>query len=144
MRMDRERFVLSLLDLPGVGRKSAWKVVRSTPTVPTGGAELLAVLNATQDLRTKLTPAAADESWASAQQVLDKARKLCIEVVAATNPSFPAWLRNIPDPPLVLFIKGNAECVNMPFSVAVIGTREPTTYGCRVAHRFGQRAAEAG
>jgi len=142
--MEHERYVLSLLQLPGVGRKSAWKVVSPITRIPASSQELFEELSARSGLRPGTTATEVAKAWAQAERLLEKAAALKIQALAATRPEFPAWLRTIPDPPLVLFLKGNAKCIKTPLSLAVIGTREPTEYGEKVAHRFGKRGAEAG
>jgi len=47
-------------------------------------------------------------------------------------------LKGISDPPLVLYVKGNLDCLYAKRTVAVIGTREPTEYGREVAESFGR------
>ena len=142
--MEHERYVLSLLQLPGVGRKSAWKAVNAITRVPANSQELFEELSNPNGLRTSATVADVAEAWQQTDRLLEKATTLNIQALAATRPEFPAWLRTIPDPPLVLFLKGNVECIKTPLSLAVIGMREPTEYGEKVAHRFGKRGAEAG
>ena len=41
-------------------------------------------------------------------------------------------------------VLGNCAALSKTFAVAIIGTRRPTEYGSRVAHRFGLRCAEQG
>lgn len=58
-----------------------------------------------------------------------------VEIVALSNPTYPESLRRIPDPPLVLFVRG--ELPGTRKCVAVIGTRAPTHYGSRLAREIG-------
>jgi DNA processing protein len=140
-----EKFVLSLLRLPGIGRKSAWKIARASQhTIPTTSDALFDAVSSAGAPRQGITRDDAAAAWDYAGRVLDTARQMQIVPLAATRPEFPRWLQSIPDPPLVLFIKGDVECIKTPLSLAVIGTREPTEYGKKVAHRFGQRGAESG
>ncbi|WP_241655916.1 DNA-processing protein DprA [Halobacillus litoralis] len=41
---------------------------------------------------------------------------------------YPSLLRSIPDPPLVLYFKGDHTLLNAPLSLSVIGTRKPSPY----------------
>ncbi|MBN8626026.1 MAG: DNA-processing protein DprA [Planctomycetes bacterium] len=141
--MEHERFILTLLQLPKVGRKSAWKIVKSQQDIARSVNELFDVVSATPGAP-KVSYPEVERAWEDAEATLTDAKKKNIDVLAATRPDFPAWLKEIPDPPIILFIKGNRECISTPMGVAVIGTREPTDYGRKVAHRFGQRGAEAG
>ena len=59
------------------------------------------------------------------------------EVYAVTwfSPDYPAMLRDIPDPPYVLFCKGNVKLFATE-CLAVIGTRKVSSYGRRAAKDF--------
>lgn len=48
---------------------------------------------------------------------------------------YPEVLRNIPDPPVFLFVKGKPECLAYN-SFAVVGTRKMTNYGKHVTEEF--------
>ncbi len=142
--MDHERFVISLLNLPRIGRKSAVKLLRSVKEIPRDPRELLNFVDSSPSAVPGIDLAMAERVWAQAEQTLESASDLRIHSMAMTRPEFPTWLKRIPDPPAMLYVKGNLDCVTTPLGFAVIGTREPTEYGWKVAHRFGQRGAEAG
>ena len=65
----------------------------------------------------------------------DRARVEGASVVVPTDAEFPKRLLEIYDPPLVLYLKGNAEIIDQP-GVAVVGTRHPTPYGTGMAERL--------
>ena len=142
--MEHEQFVLSLMQLPRVGRKSAWKIVRSIPIPPKSAGEFFSAISEAPDTPKTTSREDAEVAWQEAGKILDDARKQMIFVISATREDFPDRLRKIPDPPIVLFVKGDPECIKNTESVAIIGTREPSDFGKKVAHRFGQRGAEAG
>ena len=56
---------------------------------------------------------------------------------------YPENLRNIFDPPPVLFYKGQPEALNKK-SIAIVGTRKPSSYGIEVADRFAKELAGLG
>jgi DNA processing protein len=59
------------------------------------------------------------------------------------DPDFPAALKFIPQPPKLLYVKGDVECLRGP-AVAVVGTRTPTRAGLRTAEAFGRYLAKKG
>jgi len=59
------------------------------------------------------------------------------------SPGYPARLREIPDPPPVLFVRGDASCLGWP-QLAVVGTRHPTHSGRETAYAFARSLARAG
>ncbi len=64
-------------------------------------------------------------------------------IEALGSPSYPPWLGQIPDPPLVLFGQGD----RLPFEslyIGMVGTRHPSAYGLRVARMLGEDLARQG
>jgi DNA processing protein len=60
------------------------------------------------------------------------------------DPDFPPRLRRIPDPPLVLFGRGDPALLHHPATVAIVGTRRPTPAGRVMAARAARGLAMAG
>jgi DNA processing protein len=60
------------------------------------------------------------------------------------HPLYPASLRHIADPPLVLYVKGQLDPMQIERSIAVVGTRRPTNYGQRLAKSISKELAQAG
>jgi predicted Rossmann fold nucleotide-binding protein DprA/Smf involved in DNA uptake len=59
-----------------------------------------------------------------------------IQIVAMDDAEYPSRLRQIYDPPVVLYVRGNVAAVSQP-GIAVVGTRHPTPYGMGMAERLG-------
>jgi DNA processing protein len=83
-------------------------------------------------------------TWQQVDRQLQRTCEAGIEVIPFPSPDYPDRLRQIDDPPVVLFAKGNIKALCEPASVAIVGTREPTSLGERAAERAGWLAAEAG
>ncbi len=58
-----------------------------------------------------------------------KADSLSCYIVTYFDPYFPNQLKNIPDPPYVIYAKGNLTLLKETKSLSIIGTRNPTVYG---------------
>ena len=63
--------------------------------------------------------------------------KYKIEVLNIYDEFYPQKLKNIYDPPLVIYIKGNKQILNEK-SLAVVGCRDCSMYGKRVAQEFAK------
>lgn len=74
---------------------------------------------------------------------LEKIRKLGLQVVDCEDPAYPPLLREIHDPPLVLYYRGHLDAVKGA-CIAVVGTREATGYGIDLAKKLGYQLAFAG
>ena len=64
-------------------------------------------------------------------------------VLTPADREFPALLRSIPDPPILLWSRGNLGVLEHP-AVAIVGSRDHTAYGAEVAGAIGRGAAIAG
>jgi len=72
---------------------------------------------------------------AEAEREMAAAEKLGCRLLTSASPDYPPLLKQISDPPLVLYVRGDAGLLAR-HSVAVVGTRRPTAYGSSVAHRL--------
>src|ERR1700728_485421 len=58
-----------------------------------------------------------------------------VVVLSVEDSFYPPRLKEIYDPPLVLYVRGNAEILPQP-GIAMVGTRHPTPYGSGAAERL--------
>jgi len=134
---------LALALTPGLGARMAGKLLRQF-----GGPE--AIFNASlTSLEAQQLPAAVAQAIHS-RQPLSAASKELAQAQAAKcrlltwdEPEYPQLLREIYDPPPLLYVKGNAELLNR-HSIAIVGTRRPTPYGNQMAERLGRDLADRG
>jgi DNA processing protein len=73
----------------------------------------------------------------------EKVARLGVELVPITDARYPARLREIFDPPPLLYARGRVELLGH-LMLAVVGTRRPTPYGMQVATRLSKDLSEAG
>lgn len=66
-----------------------------------------------------------------------------ITVIGAHETAYPERLREIPDAPAVLFVRGNVTLLNAP-QIAIVGSRNPTANGQRTARDFAWQLAGCG
>jgi DNA processing protein len=64
-------------------------------------------------------------------------------VVCLDDSTYPEPLKQIYDPPLVLYVRGNVDAIAQP-GIAVVGTRHPTPYGLGMAERLACDLASRG
>jgi DNA processing protein len=76
-------------------------------------------------------------------KVQDELRKKIIKVITREDPLYPEPLKNIPDPPICLYVRGDIKKFN-EFAIGIVGTRKPTSYGTQIARKFGIDLATAG
>ena len=85
-----------------------------------------------KSLRDKLL----DKSLSQAEETVMLCRKYGIHIVTPDCDAFPRALRNIPKPPVVLYVRGELDCLNAALPVAVIGSRTPCKYGEESARKI--------
>src|SRR5690554_1920501 len=67
---------------------------------------------------------------------VERAAELGVELVTQADDAYPSLLRQIFDPPLTLYVRGDLQALQGT-AVAVVGTRHPTIYGRESAQGFG-------
>jgi len=65
-----------------------------------------------------------------------------VQVISLHDSNYPERLRNIYDPPLVLYIKGNFPFIDDECVVGVVGSRTCTPYGISTAENVGYELAQ--
>lgn len=85
----------------------------------------------------------AERDRVDPRRELDRATRMGLTVVTPCDEEYPAPLKNIYDPPLVLYMRGKWEPRDRR-SLALVGTRRPTHYGASVADRFAYQLARVG
>lgn len=64
-------------------------------------------------------------------------------VLTRADAAYPTLLAQIPDPPPLLYVRGNADSLQLP-QIAMVGSRRPSADGRRHARRFARELAEGG
>ena len=134
---------LALTLTPGLGPTRARRLVEFF-------GEIAGVLNASlTELEAAGLPVAATQSIGTGRSIelandeLAKATAAEIKLITLDDAEYPVRLRQIYDPPLVLYVRGNAGALAQP-GIAVIGTRHPTPYGTGMAERLACDLASRG
>ena len=70
---------------------------------------------------------------------LDRAAHLGIRILTQRDPAYPALLLEIPDPPPILYVRGDLTRVRCP--VAIVGSRHATPYGRKTTKRLSRDLA---
>ncbi len=78
---------------------------------------------------------ATGKSAALAQEELGKAADAGAHILTLDDPAYPPLLRQIYDPPVVMYVRGNVDALSAP-GITVVGTRHPTPYGVGMAERL--------
>ena len=78
-----------------------------------------------------------------ADRVLQHCNEHGVRIIVAGDPQFPRLLAELPDPPVILFVRGTFEKADQ-LSIAMVGTRHCTNYGRTMAERISKSLARYG
>ena len=81
---------------------------------------------------------------APADKILADCQRLDIQLLTFSDAAYPGRLKNIYDPPALLYYKGKLPLLDDLLSVAVVGTRDCTPYGVTCAEKLGFGLASGG
>ncbi len=140
---EEELYWLALKMVPGLGTRTSVKLLDRFRTPQ-------AIFRASRtELESAGVSGAVAQSIASgttfedAAAQHDKMGESGAVVISLGDPRYPQSLREIFDPPILLFARGRVELLQS-LAVAVVGTRRPTAYGLAVAERLSGDLAHAG
>lgn len=85
-----------------------------------------------------------DKSLREAERIVYRCGEEDIDIITLQDAIYPERLRNISDPPCVLYVKGHLPAVDSEPVVAVVGTRNCTPYGAKIARDMGYEIAAKG
>ena len=74
---------------------------------------------------------------------IERIEKRNFRLITLEDESYPGYLREIFDPPFVLYCAGNVEVLEET-SVSIVGSRRPSTYGRAVAEKLAEDLASRG
>jgi len=69
-------------------------------------------------------------------EVLNLIIKNDLKVITIFDECYPQLLKQIPNPPLILYVRGNINCLNDEPKISIVGTRQQTYYGQNILINF--------
>jgi DNA processing protein len=134
---------LALALTPGLGPTKARRVIEFFGSVQALFQASLTELEAAGLRAISAQSLGTGRSMELAQDELGKAAAADARIVALDDPAYPAQLKQIYDPPLILYVRGNPAAISQP-GIALVGTRHPTPYGSGMAERLACDLAARG
>jgi DNA processing protein len=134
---------LALALTPGLGPTKARRVIEFFGSVQALFRASLTELEAAGLRAVSAQSLGTGRSMELAQDELGKAASADAHIVALDDPGYPAQLKQIYDPPLILYVRGNEAVISQP-GIALVGTRHPTPYGSGMSERLACDLAARG
>lgn len=92
----------------------------------------------------RLAERLADKSLAAADRILGECERLGARVLTMQDADYPMRLRNIFEPPCLLYVKGTLPLIDEEAAIAMVGTRKATPYGVETAEELAYAMAKQG
>ena len=142
--MDDERVAyLALTLVPGMGAARLKTLLSACQTAIGAHSAPIAFLSALPGFSRAIASAIKATPLDSGRRTAEDAGRLGAQVIVPGDPDYPALLRDIPDPPPVLFGLGNHSVLLRP-AAAIVGSRDHSSYGATACRTLAGAAAEAG
>ncbi len=78
------------------------------------------------------------------QKIIDRCNELGYSILSIDDEKYPDCLRNIYDPPAVIYINGNVGVLDNRLRIGIVGTRRATSYGLTNSYRIGYSLSKYG
>jgi len=141
--LERYNYWLAVTLTPGVGARLAAELLKRF------GAPDRVFAASLTELEACGLPAPVAQSLHSgaplkaAEQELEKIRQLGCRLLAWDEPEYPALLKEIYDPPVLLYCRGDVATLST-HCVAMVGARAPSPYGTQVTERLSEELSARG
>lgn len=136
-----EWVMLSLV--PGLGARGAAQLAAALGSPKEVFAAPRARLAAQEISQDVLFGLALPHLRPEAEQIIDRVQQSGLDLLCLDAPDYPPSLKEIFDPPIVLYVRGSKESLAKP-GIAIVGTRRPSPYGSSVAEQLAAELASRG
>jgi len=134
---------LALRLVPGLGSRVALRLVNAigsaTGVFRASPTELESLGVASHVVRSM----AAGTVFEAAAKEAEQARQIGVSFLSIRDAAYPALLKEIFDPPLLLYVRGDIKLLEGP-SIGIVGSRKPTPYGRAMAQKLAADLATSG
>ncbi|GAP00426.1 DNA-processing protein DprA [Fructobacillus ficulneus] len=142
--MNQTQFLLALHLTAGIGKARESRIIdyinefgQNSENYPWSLAELSQILGLAAD------SASYQQIQATYQQSLNLAENFLVPFITYFDLDYPRRLREIYQPPLILFYQGNLQSLSLP-ALAVVGTRQASPYGLQVVRALLPEVIDTG
>lgn len=141
--MDQRLAYLALTQVPGMGPVRLHRLLTACHTPLGAHSAPFAFLCALPEIGRACATAIKETPLELGCQLIERTERLGARVLVPDDDDFPTALRTIPDPPPVLFAQGRLDALDRP-AIAIVGSRDHSSYGASVAGAAAGQAARAG
>ena len=137
------RYWLALLYAPGVGAMRFQQILELAPDLPSFFSSKGECCCEQISLSGKLRSYLRRPDWRAVDTSLAWAQQPDCHIIALHDSAYPTLLKEIPDPPPLLFVRGDHSLLGLP-QLAMVGSRNPSAGGKQLAHDFAASLSRHG
>ena len=130
--------------IPGIGNHTIRRLLTAfgsaEKSIAATSAELAQIDGLTPDVRQQLIDGRSRVPLAQELELIDQHQ---CHIVTINDDTYPSLLKQIDDPPVLLYITGDFPLQDTP-SIAIVGSRSPTEYGKTTSQQLSYQLAERG
>lgn len=141
--MNNNIIIQALLLCKGINRKTISKVYKQVMGIKDYD-DILYIVNSSTNINNQINKDVLLSNISKAYDIYEKSKVQEIQLISIADQTYPSRLRLIDDPPAILYVRGDLHPFETGKNVAIIGTREPTSHGAKVAEHFGIQFAQRG
>ena len=142
--MSALKYWLWLTRLPGLRNQTRLLLLRDFGTPESVYFAEPPELSLVESLERQQAAILSNRSLDAAERTLERCQMLNIDLLTLQDANYPNRLRNIYDPPCLLYIRGHLPPLDEEIVVSAVGTRKCTPYGVACAERIGYGLATGG
>ncbi|WP_297986986.1 DNA-processing protein DprA [uncultured Oscillibacter sp.] len=138
------KYWLWLAELPGLTNQARLAFLRHFGTPENAFYADAGEILLTEGVAREQAEALEEKSLAAAEKILEDCRRLGLRILTFQDAEYPNRLRNIYDPPFLLYVRGHLPPVDEEPVITVVGTRRCTPYGETCGEKLGYGLARGG
>ena len=139
-----ERYWIWMSELQGLTAKGKFRVLEAFGSPEAAYQATDRQIAKTKGLMKADKEALRNRDLTAAEEILSVCRKKEIGILTVRDPRYPELLRQIDDPPLLLYYAGTLPELDEELTIAVVGNRSATDNGKQIARKLGYELAAAG
>ena len=142
--MSALKYWLWLTRLPGLKNQSRLLLLRHFGTPENVYFAEPPELSLVEGLERQQAALLSNHAMGEAERILERCQALNLHLLTLQDANYPERLRNIYDPPCLLYVKGRLPPLDEEIVVSVVGTRNCTPYGVSCAEGISYGLATGG
>ena len=138
------KYWLWLTQIPGLSTQSRLALLRHFETPEEIFYADAEEIRLTEGLPRQQADLLEDRALDRAERILEDCQKLGHQILTIQDAAYPGRLKNIYDPPLLLYVRGRLPVIDEEAVISAVGTRSCTPYGVKCAEKLGAGLAACG